>query len=106
MSDKIDIRVQIRQDLMKSLIFGIHARPPIGHILSFLGYSHEVIPIMQTLSHATRAYIINADGLPGFIRSIEVIELLRNADEEGKLKYIKRYQVIDFDVLGKELKEL
>ena len=81
MSDKIDIRVQIRQDLMKSMIFGLQARPPIGHILSFLGYFHEVIPIMQTLSHATRAYIVNAEFLSGFIHSIGLIELLRNADE-------------------------
>ena len=28
---------------------------------------------MQTLSHTTRAYIINADGLPGFVIRLDTV---------------------------------
>ena len=67
MCEKFDIKVDIGEDLMKTLVFGINARPPIGLILGFSGYSHEVMPLMQTLSHTTRAFTCNADGLPNFV---------------------------------------
>ena len=67
MSDNLDIKVSIKEELKSVLIFGLQARPPIAHILSFLGYIHEVMPIMQTLSHSTRAYVINTDGLKSFL---------------------------------------
>ena len=62
------------------------------------------MPIMQSLSHTTRAYIINADGLRGFIFEVEIIKLLKEADQKGILDHAKMWQVIDLDELGNVLK--
>ena len=43
---QFDIKVQIREDLKSSLIFGLGARPPIGIILGFVAFRHEVMPLM------------------------------------------------------------
>ena len=79
MSENFDIKVGIRQDLLKNLIFGLQARLPIGIILGFLDYKHKVTPLLQSLSHSTRAYIFNADGLQGFLKELS----------QGRLKAIK-----------------
>ena len=67
MQAQFETKVAIKEDLRKTLIFGIEARLPIGLILGFYGYRHEVMHLMQNLSHGTRAYIYNAEGLPGFV---------------------------------------
>ena len=84
MSKDFDIKLLVKDELKKNLIFGLHARPPIGIILGFCGYSHHVMPLIQTLSHTTRAYIINADGLPGFI-SIKRTKLSQLYKVKGRL---------------------
>ena len=63
----------INEKLKKGLIFGFSARLPLGVMLSFLGYKHNVIPLLQKISHGTRAFIINAEGLKGFIVEFNVI---------------------------------
>ena len=73
MAEPFDIKVQIKEDLKKCLVFGLGARLPIGLVLGFTGFSHEVTPIMQTLSHSTRAHLCNANGLPAFILRFEVL---------------------------------
>ena len=67
-----DIRVSIKDELKKSLVFGLQARPPIGIMLGFFGFSSEVYELMQTLSHGTRAYLLNADGLRGFLIAFDI----------------------------------
>ena len=67
MAHNFDINVPIKEELKKGLIFGIHARPPLGVINGYVGYHHEVISLSQTLSHSTRAFISNAECLPGFL---------------------------------------
>ena len=67
MSEYYDTKVPIRDELKKELIFGIKARPPIGIVLGFYGFRYDVMELMKHLSHGTRAYIINAGGLPGFV---------------------------------------
>ena len=59
--------MQIKEELKSSLIFGFAARLPIAMILSYLAYRDVVISKLQKLSHSTRAYIVNAEGLPGFL---------------------------------------
>ena len=75
----------IKEELKKGLIFGLEARPPIGIVLGFFGYQHQVMKLMQCLSHGTRAYIVNAEGLPGFVLEFDIIRFLRKADEAGQL---------------------
>ena len=58
---------------------------------------------MQNLSHATRAYIVNEDGLPGFLTKITMIQVLEKADKNGDLNFVKRWQVIDLDQIKGEL---
>ena len=80
------IRVRIKQDLMKNLIFGFQSRLPTGIVLGFLGFRHDVIPIMQRLSHGTRAYIYHADGLKGFVDKFDAAHILQEQERRGKLK--------------------
>ena len=61
--DTWDIKADIKEEMKKGLIFGLRARLPIGMILGYVGYRHEVMPLLQIISHQTRAYIWNADGL-------------------------------------------
>ena len=77
MSEAFDIKKPIKDELKKNLIFGLQARLPIGIILGFTGYSHQVIPLMQVLSHGTRAFIINANGLPGFVLTFDIRRFLK-----------------------------
>ena len=58
------------------MIFDIESRLPNALILGFSGYRHEVHPIVQNLSHATRAYIVNSSGLPGFVAKPGVMQVL------------------------------
>ena len=60
MQTSFDIKVAIKDDLRKGLIFGLKARLPIAMILVFLGDKYGVIRILQTVSHGTRAFIVNA----------------------------------------------
>ena len=73
------------------------ARPPTGIMLSYVGFCHEVLPLMQIISHSTRAYIINAEGLPGFLIKIDIMQILREADAKDRLKDAKRWQELDLD---------
>ena len=43
MSENFDIKVPIKDELKKDLIFGIEARLPIGVILGFNGFHHQVM---------------------------------------------------------------
>ena len=92
MCDNFDVKVTIKEHLKKGLVFGLKARLPIGIILGFVGYRHEVMPIMQTLSNATRAYIINANGLPAFVFEVKIMTILREADKRGQLENAKRWK--------------
>ena len=97
-------RVQIKEELKKGLILGLKARLPIGIISKFVGHRHKVMTLMQTLSHTTRAYITNAEGLPGFLVPIDIIKLLNDADKVGQLEHVKKWRVIDMSLIQPMLK--
>ena len=66
----LDIRVSVLKQLKSGLVF-FGARVPIGIMLSYMGFYNEVLPMMQRISHSTRAYITNARGLPGFLIKVD-----------------------------------
>ena len=78
--------VPIKVELKQCLILGLQARPPIAKILSFLGYSYKVYELLQTLSHSTRASILNAKGLQNFLVKFDVYPLVENAFNAGQLE--------------------
>ena len=46
-----------------------------------------MIPILQKLSHSTRAYIWTANGLVGFLEPFnDIIPLLEDAEDKGILE--------------------
>ena len=47
--------------------------------------------VMQCLSHGTRAFTINADGLPGFVLEFDIVRHLKRADMAGKLGHARKY---------------
>ena len=75
--------MKIKDNLKKKLIFSFNSKLPIALVLGYLGYRHEILPLMQVLSHGTRAYILNENGLPGFVEEFDVIDILRGAEKEG-----------------------
>ena len=71
-------------------------------ILGYLDFRFYVIPILQRLSHSTRAYIVNADGLPGFF-TLDIFNILKNADEKGQLKYARKRKAFEMSELELKL---
>ena len=62
------LKVPIRTQDKKSIPFGtLYARNVVAEIFSYVEYKNEVFDIMQSCSHLTRAYFINADLLKGFL---------------------------------------
>ena len=63
-------------------------------MLSYYGFADEVYELMQTTSHATRAYIHKANGLKGFlIPSISM--LLTAVSQTEEWEKITEFQVVD-----------
>lgn len=103
MRETFDINEQIRDDLKKGLIFDLEARLPAATILAYSGYRREVLPLMQNISHATRAFIWNADGLLGFVQKVDIKNILVAAEKMGQLEQAKEQQVLDFNEIGNDL---
>ena len=102
-NDYIDVKVPIKEELKKNLIFGIQSRPAIGMILSFFGYSYEVFELMQTLSHSTRAFIFNAERLNGFLVKLDIFQILHDAYESGELEQAEKHQSFNLKCVQTEL---
>ena len=62
--------------------------------------------LMQFLSHGTRAFIVNANGMPGFVLRFDIISVLRKADDAGRLEHARKYQVIDLNTIESKLEKL
>ena len=104
MSDNFDTTLPIRYELRKELIFGLESRLPIAIILGYSGYQHQVMPLMQRLSQTTRVYVINANGLPSFLKPLEIIKVLKDAEKSGHLDRAKKYQLIDMRIVEAKLR--
>ena len=93
------IRVPLRKELKHKLIFGLEARLPIAEVLSFLGYEDEVLPVLQQLSHGTRAYVWNAGGLKGFLVVSAIQGVLRKAFLSGEIQKVTEFQEVNVQAL-------
>ena len=83
---RLEVRVPLKEELKKCLLFGL-SRLSVAMILGYLGHRHEVMPIMQTICHSTRAYMVNAKCMPGFVMRLpQVLKIYKNADSAGELK--------------------
>ena len=91
MSEPFNTEVPIKDELRKNLIFGLEARPPIGIILGLANDRSQVMPLLQKISHGTRAFMVNADGLPGFMLEFDIIQYLKQANAAGKLENAKKF---------------
>ena len=73
-------------------------------ILSFVGYKNRVCRILQLLNHKSRAFIIKADGLPGFLVAHSIKSLsaagkqvtldIEDAAIKGELEYGTHNKVV------------
>ena len=89
---------------MKSLPFkDLPAREPTAKIMGFIGYRHTVLPLLQTLSHKSRAFIFKANGLPGFVEQFNPINSLRLARANGEIDWILKWQFIRLTDLEQQL---
>ena len=74
-----DTKVAIKEDKRHGQAF--NPSLPSNHttavVLSFFGLKNEVCRMLQTLSHQARAYIVNQNGLPGFLVAWQLEELVR-----------------------------
>ena len=105
-TEKWDIRVTIDSYYVKSIPFiGLAARLPSAIILSYVSYRHQVIHILQRVSHQTRAYIYNANGLPGFLQEFDIMQILKRAQSLGLLKEITKWQHINLEDLQTQMIE-
>ena len=50
-----------------------------------------LLHLLQILSKNSRAYIYKSDGLPGFVKKFDVLELLREREKSGTLDKITEY---------------
>ena len=71
--------------------FALKSRNGVAITFSFFGDSTEVCDFMRQASHKTRAYIVNAKGLPGFLVKPTIIETLRVAENAGKLDHVTKW---------------
>ena len=83
-------QIPIQKHLMRSLPFDqIQSRLATATILSYVNFKEEVIILLQSLSHSTRAYLHNAGGLPGFLQHEPIVKIIIR---EGLYLDISRYQ--------------
>ena len=71
------MKVAIRDDLRKKHPFP--ALPSLliaATVLSYVGYDEDVCSMLQQISQASRAYIVEREGLPGFLLRFTIIEWL------------------------------
>ena len=83
---------------------GIESRVAMATIWACVDYKYEVIEILQKLSHSSRAYLWNANALPGFlVIKPDIIGILKRAHADGTIQEIETWHKINIDHLIAEL---
>ena len=61
-------KVSIKENLLQDILFPkFKSRYASATVLSYLNYEEEILDQLQKLSHGSRAYLVNADGLNSFL---------------------------------------
>ena len=82
--NKLQLKVALVNDYRARQPFSLKTRHGIAIVLAFYGDNEEVSEFMQAASHTTRAYIVNANGLIGFLAP-SIIEILKKAVVDKEL---------------------
>ena len=66
---KWDIKVPIKQNMRHGQAFNpvIQSNHATALILSYVDFKDEVCSLLQSINHQSRAFIVNSNGLPGFL---------------------------------------
>ena len=86
---ELNLLVPIKNEQMKLLPFkDIQSRNATAIILSYLDNRQTVLITMQKIAHITRAYIINNQGLPGFLigKKEHLFKVLTKTYIEGEIQ--------------------
>ena len=57
------------------------------------------------ISHGTRAFIVNAEGLPGFIIKFDLKQVLIQADVSGELSSLQEHQHVSISEIEREFSD-
>ena len=60
-------------------------------MFSYLDYRHNVVSLLQELSHGARAFVWNLDGLTGYVKKVDVMVELRKVEARGVLTELTKY---------------
>ena len=89
--EKWDIKYPIKLEMLKVMpVKGLQSRNALGVLFTFVDYMEEVVPLLQIISHETRAYIWNANGLHGFLVKQPVMSILEDEDSGGLAECTKQ----------------
>ena len=58
--------------------------------MTYFGDNEKVYDFMQKISHRTRAYLVNANGLKGILTP-GIVTALRDSSETGELEAVTKY---------------
>ena len=82
-----NVKVALRYSETSKIPFGnLQSRFSVATVLSFWGNKQEVSNLMQTLSHITRIYFVNADMLKGFLVNYGILATLIREENRGLIK--------------------
>ena len=97
---KFHIIAPIKTDYLKEMPFkGIDGRLSMAIFWSYAGYKEDILDKLQVLSHRSRAYIYNANGLSGFLVEKRIIRTLELAKKDGSFEEWSRYLDVNFHKL-------
>ena len=84
--------ITLREKDLHDLPFGaLKSRLAVATMLSYFGDKDEVHGLMRVMSHKTRAYIKNADGLKGFLITSSITQLLKQLVGSQELEKLSEY---------------
>ena len=58
------------------------------------------------MNHETRAFIVNAEGLPGFLVEYSLMKVLRQAETDGTLEKYTKWQIVDLKIVEENFSKL